>query len=341
MATEEINKTLNKLQKSEFPRLREDFQLLNGIELPDKGTKAEIVSHLSSKLKRANKLQRQKLALLVTSYVSKRMTWEVYQIGEVEDTLEPRFGNAREFQTLLERELIAYFPVDICVMTIEEAYWISVVVNETRRNKSDGSTPAYFVYYPQSHFLVASQLRAANARFIIQGFLNVMDCCEAMLMNLKGHCVSSLAQLASNEYAKKHSEQPLKIFKGKKRPPPDEDLDCQIIPNDAELAKNEALDRKFGNEIQPILEKVDYKIETQFKGVAHAPMMASRQELFQCRVTFHGKNIIEGIRELGKTGLAEMPMPKHMGSLSTLGRSTVVLRDRKDRTLSQGTESQQ
>ncbi len=341
MATEEISKTLNKLQKSEFPRLCEDFPTLIGIELPDKGTKTEIVSLLSSKLKRINKLQRQKLSLLVTSYVSKRMTWEVYQIGEVEDSMEVRFGNAHEFQTLLERELISYFPVDICVMSIEEAYWISIVVNERRGNRGESSTPAYFVYYPNSHFLVASQLRATNAKYIIQGFLNTLDCCEAILMNLKGHCVSSLAQLASNEYAKKHSEQPMKIFKGKKRPLPDEDLDCQIIPSDLELAKNEVLEKKFGSEIQPVLEKVDYRIETQFKGVAHAPMMASREELFQCRVTFHGKNIIEGIRELGKAGLAEIPMPKHMGNLSTLGRNTIVLRDRKDRTLNQGNESQQ
>ena len=57
--------------------------------------------------------------------------------------------------------------------------------------------------------------------------------------------------------------------------------------------------------------------------------MATSEDLFKCRVRFEGSNVIEGMRELGEAGIAEVPMPKHMRGLSNLGQNFIVLRDRK------------
>lgn len=72
-----------------------------------------------------------------------------------------------------------------------------------------------------------------------------------------------------------------------------------------------------------------FQLETKFKGIQYAPAMATSEDLFKCRVKFEGSNVIEGMRELGEAGIAEVPMPKHMRGLSNLGQNFIVLRDRK------------
>ena len=72
-----------------------------------------------------------------------------------------------------------------------------------------------------------------------------------------------------------------------------------------------------------------FQLETKFKGTQYAPAMATSEDLFNCRVRFEGANVLEGMRELGEAGIAEVPMPKHMRGLSNLGQNFIVLRDRK------------
>ena len=72
-----------------------------------------------------------------------------------------------------------------------------------------------------------------------------------------------------------------------------------------------------------------FQLETKFKGIQYAPAMATSEDLFKCRVKFEGSNVIEGMRELGEAGIAEVPMPKHLRGLSNLGQNFIVLRDRK------------
>lgn len=142
------------------------------------------------------------------------------------------------------------------------------------------------------------------------------------------------------------------------------ELDCQIVCEDESemIARNSLLDEQFGSFVQPTLEKYEFKVsngrgvlvrlflffsgvlldgkmtvcsafvlqlETTFKGIQYAPRMAFGDDLFECRVKFEGRNVLEGIRELGESGIAEVPMPKHMRRIPTLGRSILVLRDKK------------
>ena len=74
---------------------------------------------------------------------------------------------------------------------------------------------------------------------------------------------------------------------------------------------------------------VSLQLETRFKGTQYAPGMANMEDLFRCRVKFEGSSVLEGLRELGEAGIAEIPMPKHMSKMSSLGRTVILLRDRK------------
>ncbi len=145
------------------------------------------------------------------------------------------------------------------------------------------------------------------------------------------------------------------------------ELDCRIIMEDIEQEQRESmLEAYFGTSVQPTLEKVHYKVfsnfsnqcnsvfvclfvylfedaqmqlvdhcllqlETRFKGNQLVPAMSRKDDLFKCQVRLEGPNVMEGIRELAEVGIAETPMPRHMRNLPSLGRNTVLLRDKRPR----------
>ena len=51
-------------------------------------------------------------------------------------------------------------------------------------------------------------------------------------------------------------------------------------------------------------------------------------EPFHCRVRFEGPSVLEGIKGLGKVGLAELPMREHLAKAHLLARNRIVLRQK-------------
>ncbi len=54
------------------------------------------------------------------------------------------------------------------------------------------------------------------------------------------------------------------------------------------------------------------------------------EEIFRCRVKLEGPSVIEGIKNLGKAGLASLPMKDHLGGIPSLAKNRILLRQRSN-----------
>ena len=67
------------------------------------------------------------------------------------------------------------------------------------------------------------------------------------------------------------------------------------------------------------------QLETKFKGTNEVPAMAERKDIFPCKVTFEGSSVIEGIKNLAKAGLVDLPMKPHLSQVQNMGKNEIVL----------------
>lgn len=65
----------------------------------------------------------------------------------------------------------------------------------------------------------------------------------------------------------------------------------------------------------------------RFRGTTFAPGMLGKQDLFKCRVKFEGSAVLEGTKNLVKTGLASYPLPKHLGRVYSLAKNNFTIEE--------------
>ena len=61
-------------------------------------------------------------------------------------------------------------------------------------------------------------------------------------------------------------------------------------------------------------------------GLAFAPGMSQHEGPFRCRVKFEGRSVIQGMEQLGRAGLAELPMRPHVGRIQSYAQNRFLLR---------------
>ena len=68
-----------------------------------------------------------------------------------------------------------------------------------------------------------------------------------------------------------------------------------------------------------------FQVELPYRGQGIACELRNQEELFNSRVRFHGKSVLEGIRNLGATGFATVPLPKHLTCVPSRARNYFLL----------------
>ena len=68
-------------------------------------------------------------------------------------------------------------------------------------------------------------------------------------------------------------------------------------------------------------------METKFRGIEYAPPL--KNQAISCSVKFEGPSVIEGIKQLSKQGLADLPLPPHLANLHSLSGNQFLLTDKK------------
>lgn len=69
------------------------------------------------------------------------------------------------------------------------------------------------------------------------------------------------------------------------------------------------------------------QLEVRFRGSEHVPAMVNRAQPFRCKFKFEGPAVLDGIKNLGKSGLATVPLPSILTSVSSKARNHFVLQD--------------
>ena len=67
------------------------------------------------------------------------------------------------------------------------------------------------------------------------------------------------------------------------------------------------------------------QVELPYRGKGIAPELLNQPDVFNSRVRFHGKNVLEGIRNLGVAGFATVPLPKHLTCVPSRARNYFLL----------------
>ena len=70
------------------------------------------------------------------------------------------------------------------------------------------------------------------------------------------------------------------------------------------------------------------QLKTPFK-VKYLPAETLGNEAFDCRVSFTGTNVLEGIKKLGQLGIVELPMPAHLREIHLRGQNKFSIKPKR------------
>lgn len=277
----------------------------------------------------------------VQKYSHKKL-WSMLKLSRKEKTNSLEGGIAVFERRLADQIFLHFDKATVCALDHHKALWVRIAVPTGRQmaTPTNKVRPTYFMHPPNTDYLLVANLKVSQTKQLTQTMMTVLNAYSIEQLHLKGRHIASLLQLVLNKdtdgayskyYAKKSSRTTRGGGKRSRSDSVDTEFDCHILQENAasQRQRKRHLEDNFGPGKQPLLEKVEFKLETQFKGSRHAAAMDT-SELFHCRVKFEGTSVIEGIRNLARAGLAPLPMKGHMANLHTVARNTFVLRQREN-----------
>ncbi|XP_045193644.2 uncharacterized protein LOC123549541 [Mercenaria mercenaria] len=179
-------------------------------------------------------------------------------------------------------------------------------------------------------------MKAAFAEFVSQCFVVALGYKQLTELSLTGHHYPSLAELAMDKFSEggytKYQQThrlggPLSDVTSRKRKAQ------VVIENDKLTDTNreqkrrrlEILDENFSENVQPTLEKVEYRVELPYRNKEIVPELKNDGNLLHSRVRFRGTSVLEGLRNLAAASYATVPLPKHLTCISSRARNTFLL----------------
>lgn len=266
------------------------------------------------------------------------ITYEVIKSEPDSNVLQ----SPRKLRKQFRKELLSLVKHDLYMEVGGEAIWTWMWMQDGRADKFERRDIVYLVYCPESAYLFASNMKMGHKNKIMKALNNVLGCCAIKERPLTGQCLQSLAQLVlqkscrgSLSGTKKRkidlgiADKPMPLKKRRKYVEMSPRNKCIHEENRAELeAKKECVQENFGSEDQPTLERVNFKLETKFRSRSLENVMGDFEQPFRCRVSFAGKSVLEGIRNLSLAEKATWPLPRHLRFLPYLGQNHLTILDK-------------
>lgn len=266
--------------------------------------------------------------------------WVVYKMDDKESNKQFGLNDPECFQELFENELKSFLNCKVGILPHGNALWlrISIHLGHIKLILSPAST-VYMVYVPGSSFILLSTIKVAYKNYILKAIENLFGCDSVDEIDLTGKKVGSLCNLVLNKESQgsfshfrlnQVDENPLS--RKRKR----EILDDSKVDNNSKLFDEQWSKHKtntmlttsaFGSNPQPVLERLEFKLESRFRGTDYVPSMGNTT--IHCSVRFKGSDVLEGIKCLGEHGLASQPLPSHLNKIHSLSRNHFILTDKK------------
>ncbi|XP_064611216.1 centromere protein N-like [Liolophura sinensis] len=292
---------------------------------------------------------------------SKTKTWSVYELIDPKEE-KPISVNPAVIQWKLDKKLGQHFDAVVCTKVLDKAVWIRLSLGHGVMGRGSQirftNDVVYIVHYPRTSFFIATPIKASFKNRVTETIVSILGYFSSKEMQLKGHCLSSLADIALNKNSQggknlpgDHTN-PLTSSRRQKRKEKDEELGEGVTREDDPKRQRRmgVLENTFGPYVQPTLEKIEFKLETQFRGfgltreqsrsgnvsrlerffpvLERAYNRKDGPEVFRCHVKFEGKSVLEGLRNLGDRGLASVPLPKHLTCVPSRAKNYFILGDK-------------
>ncbi|KAK7115152.1 centromere protein N-like isoform X1 [Littorina saxatilis] len=273
------------------------------------------------------------LDLLCTQLHSSSKKWTVLKLkgGQLKTDLDPQDLRDR-LVAVLETDCLG--DVHLNVKSYGGAIWIRVYVQGAAPFKT--TDVVYVLSYPHTPILIACRMKVKMQEIVYSALVEVFESEEVTELQLTGHHLPSLADLALQQTSQgpfwkyrniEEAVNPLIRSKVSTKSVTSEDkereTDERLMDENREekQSRQERLDSTFGTHAQPTLEKLEYKLDLRFRGTTFAPGMKGQPDLFHCRVKFEGPSVLEGTKNLGRTGFASLPLPRHLAKVHSLAKN--------------------
>lgn len=265
--------------------------------------------------------------------------WTVYKLKGFEPEKELNTSDPWKFKSQLKSCLGLYFKVDIFVHLWKNGLWTRLRICDST-SASLLSNTVFLVYYPNAEYIFSSAIKAAHKQYILQTLSTLLHCQTLEEVKLSGRDMFSLKELVLN----KSSQGAFSMYRlnqldgnplSRKRKREKERQTGAMQSQDIHVtSENKGDDQKrqhfadsaFGCNPQPVLERVEFKMQTRLRSRQHFPRL---NRPISCNVTFEGPSVIEGIKNLGSQSFVDVPLPSYLANLHSLSKNSFFLTEKK------------
>ncbi|XP_020623935.1 centromere protein N-like isoform X1 [Orbicella faveolata] len=264
--------------------------------------------------------------------------WTVYKLKGFEPEKELNTSDPWKFKSQLKSCLGLYFKVDIFVHLWKNGLWTRLRISDST-SASLLSNTVFLVYYPNSEYIFSSAIKAAYKQYILQTLSTLLHCQTLEEVKLSGRDMFSLKELVLN----KSSQGPFSMYRlsqldgnplSRKRKREKAERQTEVTQSQEITSENKEEDQKrqhftdsaFGSNPQPVLERVEFKMQTRLRSRQHFPRL---NRPISCNVTFEGPSVIEGIKNLGSQSFVDVPLPSYLANLHSLSKNSFFLTEKK------------
>ncbi|XP_035824896.1 centromere protein N-A isoform X2 [Aplysia californica] len=193
----------------------------------------------------------------------------------------------------------------------------------------------FLVAFPNSPYVIVNRTGIRLTRIVSQAVKQVFGASGLKDIQLSGRHLMSLADIVhkkSNEtmssaYRDQETmENPLCVGQKRKETELKEPGEVEGIVDDNrkfKRSRRESLVANFGASSRPILEKLEYKFNVQFRGKPTTDLKC------QATIEIKGKSILDGFCQLADAGYVKFPLPKHLTTITSNARNSFTIEDKK------------
>ncbi|ETE72366.1 Centromere protein N, partial [Ophiophagus hannah] len=258
-----------------------------------------------------------------------KKTWIVYQMTR-EDDEDAVIFNWTTFKKKFKCTLLSVLKnTTISFKEYEDnAVWIRIAWG-TQYTRPNQYKPTYVVYHSQTPYVFIANSRVRrNNTLLFQALLAATCYKDIHEMGLRSHCLNSLKVILFERFSQTfqtYLAQPLQENGSTL-----ENVDPRIIIEDKhEKERIQKVNQEtFGNGPQPKLEHAQYKLETVFKSEENS--ILNTDEPFRCTIRFSSPNLLEALKSLGTSGIADAPLSPLLTCITRKARNYFKIREKKD-----------
>lgn len=245
--------------------------------------------------------------------------WYVYQMSKTPDE-ETEFFDMADFKRQFKKNLKSVANVTVHFKEFDNAQWIRIAWG-THSKRPNQYSPTFVVYHSQTPYVFITGLRRSCRAYLCQALVIATKYSQIQEMDLSSRCLDSLKQIVFKRYHQAFQTHYPKHSKETKAAP--EPVDPRVtFENKKEKERIQNWTKEvFGEGPQPKLEFAQYKLETMFRDPSDNDTLSHKEDPFRCVVKFSSPHLLESLKLLAPSGIAEAPLSQLLTCIPSKARN--------------------